>query len=215
MIIKKSDNAPKFRHEAFNFDDMAVQAERYLAEVREKAAAIVQEAQQQAATIRKQAEQAGREAGMQAVEKICEEKIHQQVQSLMPALKQAIREVENSRQAWLQRWEQNNVHLACRIAERIIRRQLDAHPEITLDLVRDALEIAAQQGELILKLHPEDHATLGKEVTALIEELARLADVTVVADAGVSRGGCVAETRFGTIDEQIETQLARIEQELR
>ena len=39
-----------------------------------------------------------------------------------------------------------------------------------------------------------------------------LAEIT--ADATISRGGCRVETRFGTIDQQFESQLKRIEEEL-
>jgi len=214
MIIKASGKTRNSRSVAFNFDDMAAQADRYIEEIREKAAAIVAEAQQQAETIRKDAERQGRETGLKSAEKICEEKIHEQVASLVPALKLAVAEVENAKQAWLQRWEKNNMRLAVAIAERIIRRELSQQPEITIDLVREALDIAAQQGELVLKLNPQDHATLGSQVELFIAEMSRLADVRVVADAAVTAGGCVVETRFGRIDEQIEAQLARLEQEL-
>ena len=35
-----------------------------------------------------------------------------------------------------------------------------------------------------------------------------------MADPEIARGGCRVETRFGTIDQQFEAQLARIEEEL-
>jgi flagellar biosynthesis/type III secretory pathway protein FliH len=35
-----------------------------------------------------------------------------------------------------------------------------------------------------------------------------------VPDAGVSLGGCIVESQHGRIDQRIETQLARIEEEL-
>jgi flagellar biosynthesis/type III secretory pathway protein FliH len=36
----------------------------------------------------------------------------------------------------------------------------------------------------------------------------------LVSDATVTAGGCRVETRFGTIDQQFEAQLARVEEEL-
>ncbi|MFQ5550985.1 MAG: FliH/SctL family protein [Gemmatimonadales bacterium] len=38
--------------------------------------------------------------------------------------------------------------------------------------------------------------------------------IDIVADSAVSPGGCFVETEFGNIDQQFETQLARIEEEL-
>ena len=213
-VIKAGEHTRKVRRPAFNFDDMAAQAENYLAELREKAKQIVLDAQQQADSIRKQAEQQGKAAGLAAAEKIVEEKIQQKVATLMPALKNAVNQIENAKQAWLQQWESNNVRLAVAIAERVIRRELSQQPEVTLSLVREALQIAAQGGKVVLRLNPQDHQTLGRQVEAIVKEVSRLAEVEVTADQAISPGGCVAETRFGSIDEQIESQLARIEAEL-
>jgi len=44
--------------------------------------------------------------------------------------------------------------------------------------------------------------------------LARLAPAEVIADQSISRGGCRVETPKGAIDQQFETQLARIAEEL-
>ena len=51
-------------------------------------------------------------------------------------------------------------------------------------------------------------------VQMLVQEMSGLAAADMVADEGVSRGGCRVETRFGAIDQQFEAQLARIEEEL-
>ncbi len=42
-----------------------------------------------------------------------------------------------------------------------------------------------------------------------------LGETQIVADASVSPGGCRVETRFGSIDQTFEAQLARVEEELR
>ena len=41
-----------------------------------------------------------------------------------------------------------------------------------------------------------------------------LAPSAIVADDAVSPGGCCVKTKFGVIDQQIESQLRRIEEEL-
>jgi flagellar assembly protein FliH len=91
---------------------------------------------------------------------------------------------------------------------------LTAHPEITLTLVREALELAAGSAQVRIHLHPDDRAALGDQVQLLIREMSGLGSAELVADAAVTRGGCRVETRFGVIDQQFEAQLARIEEEL-
>jgi flagellar assembly protein FliH len=87
-------------------------------------------------------------------------------------------------------------------------------PQIKLDLIREALEMAAGSPRVKIALHPEDFATLGPQVDLLVKEIAAVAETEIVSDATVSPGGCRLETRRGAIDQQIETQLERIIAEL-
>jgi flagellar assembly protein FliH len=138
----------------------------------------------------------------------------QQLETLLPALKQVVEDIRQAKQAWLTQWEKSAVHVAAAIAERIIRRELSNTPEITLTLVREALELAAGSSELRIHLNPGDHETLGARVEAILGELSGLAPAELAADPEITPGGCRVETRFGTIDQQFEAQLARIEEEL-
>ena len=81
-------------------------------------------------------------------------------------------------------------------------------------LVREALELAAGSSHVRLHLSPADCDALQPRLDALLQELAGLGRPEVVADPQIEPGGCRVETRFGTIDQQLETQLARIEEEL-
>lgn len=209
-IIRATDQNRGIHAAAFNFDDMAVRADQYLDQVRTQAAKIVLKAQEQAAALRQQAECEGRAAGLHAVEQI----VAKQLATVLPALAKAIRDIQHAKQAWLAQWEAGAVHVAAAIAQRLIRRELAAHPEITLTLVREALELAAGNSELRIHLNPQDHQALGTQVALLVKELAGLARAELVADPAITRGGCRVETRFGTIDQQFEVQLKRIEEEL-
>jgi flagellar biosynthesis/type III secretory pathway protein FliH len=52
------------------------------------------------------------------------------------------------------------------------------------------------------------------QVAEVINAVSGLSDAEVTVDPGISRGGCRVETRFGTIDQQFESQLKRMEEEL-
>lgn len=199
---------------AFDLADMHGQADHYLESVRREAAKIVQQAHQQAEQIRRKAEAAGRQAAEQAVERILDEKVAKRMETLLPALEKLVAEIRDTKGHWLDQWEQSAVRVSTAIAERVIRRELKRQPEITLDLVREALELAVGSEELTLRLSPEDYENLGPQVQRLAESLSPLAPATVVADPTISPGGCRVETRHGQIDQQIEAQLRRIEQEL-
>lgn len=199
---------------AFNLDDMSHRANDYLGKVRAQAGEILGEARQQADSIRKQAETEGRRAAQQHAEKLIDAKLAQQMQSVLPALQRAVQELSQARQAWLQHWERQAVTVAAQMAERIIRRELATRPEITLDLVREALELAAGSAEISILMNPDDANALGAEVERLVANLRGAGAARIVADPAISRGGCRVETRFGIIDQQLENQLKRIEEEL-
>lgn len=209
-IIRATDAGHATPSVAFNFDDMAAQANRYLEKVRAEAAEIVAKARQEADQVRNSAEDRGRRAGWQAVEQI----VRGQLATALPALRQVVQDIQHAKQTWLTHWEASAVHVAAAIAERLIRRELAGQPEITLTLVREALELAAGSSQLRIHLNPADHKVIGPRVEMLLEELATLTTAELLADPEITPGGCRVETRFGIIDQQFEAQLKRIEEEL-
>jgi flagellar assembly protein FliH len=186
---------------------MAEQAKKYLDQVRVEAAKIVVKAQQEAAAVRARAQA----EGMNDVEQV----IQKQLATVISALRQAILDIHQAKQAWLAQWEASAIHLAAEIAKRLIRGELSRQPQIPLTLIREALQLAAGGGEVRLVLNPADHQALSRQVQLLVDEMAGLGETQVVADAAVSPGGCRVETRFGVLDQTFEAQLARVEEELR
>ncbi len=213
-IIKAGDRNRAIQAVPFNFDDMAERARLYLDKVRAEGTKILAAARQKAEQEAARAEAEGRRAGEAAAAQIIERQLDARLTTLMPALRQAVAEIQHAKQAWLRHWEQGAIHVAAAIAGRLVRRELSAHPEISLEWIRQALELAAGSSELRLYLHPADCQTMRLQVDALAREVSGLGPLEMIADPGVSPGGCRVDTRFGTIDQQLEAQLARIEEEL-
>ena len=209
-IIRATDQNTATAGVAFNFDDMAGQAKKYLEQVRLDAAKIVAQARQEAADVRAQAQAQGRQAALAEVDQM----IERQLSAVIPALRQAILDIHQAKQAWLAQWETAGIHLAAEIAKRLIRRELTRQPEIPLILVREALQLAANSGEVRLLLNADDHRALGNQVQLLVREMSGIGETQILADASIPPGGCRVETRFGSIDQTFEAQLARVEEEL-
>lgn len=211
-IIKPNERAQQ--GVAFQFSDMTDKAKSYLESVQAEAQRIIADAQKEVQAIRQRAEQEGRAAAMAELDRVAEEKVAARVQSLVPALQQVVQQIEQSRQGWLKHWEKQAVHLAGAIAARIARREAQNDPQITVTLVREALELAAGSAQVRVRLNPHDHQVLGDHCQRLAGELGPRDQMEFVADATVTPGGCRVDTQFGMIDQQFEAQLARIEQEL-
>ncbi len=196
---------------AFQFDDVG---QSYVGRVRSEAAKIIADARREAVQIKTKATEEGRQAALQMVEASLRTRLDQQLKNVVTALQQAATAIEQSRHAWQQHWERHAVELAAAIAARLCRRELLRQPEITLAWVRESLELAAGSAQITLRLNPQDHALLAERVEAIAQQVASLGTTQVVADAAITPGSCRVDTEFGSLDQQIEAQLARITQEL-
>jgi flagellar biosynthesis/type III secretory pathway protein FliH len=91
---------------------------------------------------------------------------------------------------------------------------LEKEPTIALDVISEALRLAAGSAEITLHVNPTDYENLGTQVDRLAATLCRLAPSQIISDPEISAGGCRVVTKFGEIDERIEAQLRRIEEDL-
>jgi len=197
--------------QAFQFDDVG---QSYVGRVRSEAAKIIADARREAVQIKAKAAEEGRQAALQAVEASLKTRLEQQLKNVLAALQQAALAIEQSRHAWQQHWERHAVELAAGIAERLCRREIARQPEISIAWIRESLELAAGSAQMTLRLNPQDHAMLGPQVEAIARQVASAGTLQIVADASVTPGGCRIETEFGSLDQQLEAQLARITEEL-
>jgi flagellar assembly protein FliH len=203
-----------FRHVAYDLTDMAAEADDYLGGVRREAAKIVEQARREADLVRKEAEAAGRRAAEEAIERILDEKVAQQMKTLTPAFQAAAEQIRQSKQQWLSQWESAAVGLASAIAGRLVRGELAQRPEISAAWLREALELAIGAGEIVIHLHPGDYQAMERQAAQLGAAMHPTAEVRVAPNDSITAGGCRVVTEFGAVDMQLEAQLERIVQEL-
>ncbi len=105
--------------------------------------------------------------------------------------------------------------LATSIARKILGRELEFHPDAVVQIVRQALsEKARQRREIYLRVHPDDLELLRQSKPQLLEILSRTKEIGIRDDPEVQRYGVIIETDAGTIDAQLDTQLAVFEKVL-
>lgn len=211
---------------AFNYEDIQSQCQERLKEATRQAKAILEEAHQESAVVRKQAQEAGlgigRREGLddaerqvaQRVDELAEKKATQRIRTLLPALEAAAKQVAINRERWLAEWEASAVQLAVAIAGRILRAELAVNPDRARAMISDALQTAAGSTRLRVRLNPEDVVLLGDRAEDVVKSLASCGEATILPDEAIERGGSVVETQHGVIDARLETQLDRILQEL-
>lgn len=218
MAVIKSNNLQNdsrtLASVAFNLNDVSSKAQADLNNVKMQAAEIVKQAQQEAKQIRAKAEADGRAAAEQKARQSLKSEVDMQAATLLPALQSLIQDLTTARQQWLNQWEQVGLQVAVAIAEKIVRRELAQQPEISHAIVRESLQMASGCGEIHIRMNPKDLDSMQSGEKFLCDELNKLAPTQIIADQSISRGGCVVESKFGKIDNRIETQLNRIAEEL-
>ena len=108
------------------------------------------------------------------------------------------------------------VLLARKMAEKIVGHAVAVDAAVLRGIVARALtEIKPGKEAVLLRVHPEDLASLAGGQAAWLTDLGVQADVKLVADPSVGRCGCVVETAVGRVDARLDTQLAALERALR
>jgi len=128
--------------------------------------------------------------------------------AMLRRLGETLDELASLRQTLLRQSERQLVQLALALAKRIVRREIAADDELFTALTRVALDRLGDARQATIRLNPEDHARLSGRG---VEQWAA-AHVSVVADSGVTRGGCLVESPFGFVDATIDAQFQELAQ---
>ncbi len=112
------------------------------------------------------------------------------------------------RDRYLAAVEQEVVKLALALAARILRREAQMDPLLLTGAVRVALGQLAGSSEVELRV-PAAELELWKEAIAHLPHVAM--KPVVVAGEGMRLGDCVIESKVGTVDLGVRSQLAEIE----
>ena len=98
------------------------------------------------------------------------------------------------------------LELACELARQVLRHELSVNPNVLQPVIREALSVLATDCKAALvRLNPLDLDVL-EEV--LRQEFSGLA-LTLLADASVTRGGCLVEAAGTVVDGTMEKRWSR------
>jgi type III secretion protein L len=114
----------------------------------------------------------------------------------------------------LARSEKDVIALACKLAEKIIGRDIERDPQALVELCATAIENVRNAKSLVLRMNPKAAAFLRDRKKSLMELIGRSVDLAIKEDPDLATLGCVIQTEFGTIDAQLDTQLQMLEQVL-
>jgi flagellar assembly protein FliH len=199
---------------AFNLDDFSHKAQRFLDQFRGEAARILQGAQGEAEQIRKKAADEGRLQARKEAERALEAELKRRSEAVLASLEKTAQQLATQRAEWQQHWETYAVKLAAGIAERLVRQELKQDPQITVNWIREALELGGGSAQIQVLLNPADIRTLDPVLEELTSRMSKAAETTIVADETMPLGEVRVQTEHGSLDQRIASQLERLEKEL-
>jgi flagellar assembly protein FliH len=130
----------------------------------------------------------------------------QRGEAMLHRLAQTLDELTSVRAEMIRQTERQMVQLALGIARRIVQREVSLDPDLLLAMARVALERLGDTARVTVRLHPDDYATAGAVRVAEMTS----SNVTIVADARLSRGACRVESDMGLLDVGVDAQLQEV-----
>jgi len=204
---------------AFNIEDVQSRARDYLLEMQERAAELLHQAEVQSTHIRQKAKQDGlAEAQSQfeqrvaaAAQKLSDERCKSAIQ----ACEKTVEALTNETTDWLALWRNQTVDLAARIAEKLVRREMRDDNELLRVWMEEALVALRDARDVRISVHPDDFAVAGRFLQKLSKAIPQAGSAEVLPDPDIKLGGCIVRSNYGSIDQQMETQLERLVEQLR
>ena len=203
---------------AFNVEDVQVRARDYLSQVEKEANEILEAAQQDAADIRERSRAEGLAAAQSQVQQQIQEAAQQlsdrRCKTAIAACEATVSQLTHDTTQWLALWRNQTVELAAQIAEKLVRREMEDSNETLRVWMEEAIVALRDARDVRVLVHPDDFAVAGRFLQQLAKSVPQAATVEILPDPEVTFGGCIVRSTHGQIDQQLETQLQRLVDQL-
>ncbi len=121
-----------------------------------------------------------------------------------------LREAALFRERILGRMEPQVVELAVCVAEKLVGRQLTIEPETIVTIVREALRLLNEAGEILIRLHPGDLPLCQASLADLQAEVREKSTLNLFADPEMPAGNCRVETNGALIECMLDERFAAL-----
>ncbi len=202
----------------FNVEDVQNRARDYLTQVQREAAEMLAEAKLEAIRIREQAKLDGIAQAKATIEKQIQTSAQQlsdtRCKTAIATCEATVETLSRETTQWLALWRNQTVELAAKIAEKILRREMSSSEETLRVWMEEAIVAMRDVRDLRVLVHPDDFAVAGRFLQQLAKSVPQANSVEILPDPEVSLGGCIVRSTQGGLDQQLETQLQRLVEQL-
>ncbi len=211
------DDAEEGRLRAQRREETEARLQERIAEAEKEASAIVSGAAREAAKTLRQAKVKAAEALRKAEEKGYrngESKAEQEMQARLggqiKALQNLIAEAAGARDSMIEELEEEIVALILDTAKKVINIELEKNDNAFMELIRNALGQMKREGKIVVRVCPEDYASLFLSGNAEFVIDNERIKVTVMEEPLFEKGDCVLESEGETVNAGVSSQLRHI-----
>jgi flagellar assembly protein FliH len=202
----------------FNLNDLAMEGKQRLEDCRKQVQEMIALAKQDAERLREDARRRGYEEGKLQANVDSERRIAEQAETRaregLQRLQQAVEQLHNAHDSWMQQYAQSLSRIAIAAAQRVIMHRLDQEPGLLVRWAEEALRSTRSAQRLIVAVHPETLAELGGAFDQLLSQSDLPEQTHVEADESVDRHGVLVRQPGGEINAGLMAQLRRLEEML-
>ncbi len=134
------------------------------------------------------------------------------VACILERFSEAIKNLEEERDAIYERAAEETVKLALAISEKVIHHELRVNPDMILNIVRKAMQKIKDSQPICIRVNPHDLEALKQADPDMSYLDTGSEGFAFQPDATMGRGDCLVETRQENIDAGIRSQLVLIKE---
>ncbi|KFZ43342.1 flagellar assembly protein FliH [Anoxybacillus flavithermus] len=197
------------------------QAEQQAAHIRQEADMYYASVQQQIAEEQRQWEEQRsewiNEARQEGYEIGLEQGRQEGFQQYMEAIREAKKIVQSANEQFyhiLESADETILLVACKVAERIIGERLDENKEHFLGLVKQVIKEVREHEEVKMYVHPTYYDVVVRQKDELKALFSQDIHLFIYPDETLAETSCIVETPFGRIDASVDTQLEQLKLQL-
>lgn len=165
---------------------------------------LVSRAQEEAQQIKQNAYQEGFNAGLQ------------QAQADMENFRNILGAFMGAEDKVFNEVAPNIMAIAMEIAQKIIKTEVKADPQIVLDTVVDVLKtLSKTEPRIVLRINPLQVQYIKDTLPEQVRLLGMETKLSIISDESISEGGCIVETNNGLVDASVEAQLEIVQNAIR
>lgn len=200
----------------FNLSDLADEGRTRLEECRAQVRKMLDQATEEAQSLREQAERQGYEEGLRRASVDADRKLQEEAEKRaedgLKVIQEAVQKMHRAHEDWMRQYEESLTRVALAVAEKVVLRKLADEPQLIAQWASEAMQSTRSATQLTLAIHPETLAQLGQAFDELLADAHLPEQTSVITDESVSPNDVVVRQHGGDIQAGLSAQLERLQE---